>query len=95
MYFDEKTYRSGKKYQSKYETHYFVKVATNVMFTHISAKASINKFGEKAVAAMIREFREKGKCPMPRKPVVNQINLDTLSFDEKGNRVSSNLPPAD
>ena len=41
-----------------------MKVATDVMFTQISAKAGIKKFREKAVAAMVKEYRHIDKGPM-------------------------------
>ena len=44
-----------REQDSKYEIYSFMKVATNAMFTQISAKAGINKFGCKAVEAMVEE----------------------------------------
>ena len=64
--------------ESKYETYYFMKVATNVMFTHMYAKAGIKNFWEISVVAMINEPSKIEKCPMPGKPVVTTINPDTL-----------------
>ena len=71
MYFYGKKYKSGgggvggyeDKY-SKYETDSFIKLATDVMFVQMSANADINKFGEKAVAAMVKEYRHIDKGPM-------------------------------
>ena len=57
--FDGKTYKSGKKIfieeqESKDEIDYFMKVAKNVMFTHMSAKTGIKKVGEKSTIDMIK-----------------------------------------
>ena len=57
-----------------------MKVATDVMFTQISAKAGIKKFREKAVAAMVKEYRQIYKRPIEGKPVVTPIDPDTLSY---------------
>ena len=59
MSFDGKIYKPGifvymREQESKYETDSFMKVATNVMFTYMSEKAGIKKFGEKAMAAMVK-----------------------------------------
>ena len=43
--------------ESKDKTNTFKKVETNVMFTKKSTKDVIKKIGEKAVSAMIKEFR--------------------------------------
>ena len=53
------------------------------MFTKIHAKAGIKKFGMKAVAAMVKGYRQIDKGPMERKLVVTPINPDTLSYKEK------------
>ena len=60
-----------------------MKVATNFTFTQMSAKADIKIIEEKAVAAMIREFRQIDKGPMQYKTVITLIDLDTLSFKDK------------
>ena len=65
--------------ESKYETDSFMKVATDVIFTQISEKAGIKKFGEKAVVATVKEYRQIDKWPMDGKPVVTPINPDKLS----------------
>ena len=60
MYFDGKTYyKSGKQslmreQESKDETDSLMKIAKTVMFTKMSAKLGIKKFGEKVVAAMVK-----------------------------------------
>ena len=43
-----------REQESKDEIESFMKIAKNVMFTRISAKAGIKKFGEKAVKAMVK-----------------------------------------
>ena len=57
MSFDENTYKLHiffmKEQESKDKTYSFIKVATNVMFNQIFAKANIC-FLEKAVADMIK-----------------------------------------
>ena len=40
--------------ESKYEADSLKKIATNIMFTQMSEKSGVEKFGEKAVTAMIK-----------------------------------------
>ena len=58
MSFDRKTYKSRETVMreqcSKDETDSFIKVSANVMFTQMSAKAGINKYGDNAVASMVK-----------------------------------------
>ena len=72
-----------REQESKYETDAFTKVAIDVMFTKMYAKAGIKNFGEKAVAAMIKEYRQIYKGPTEGKPVVTNIYPDTLFYNEK------------
>ena len=69
MYFDRNIYKLGKYFfmrgkKSKYETELLVKLATGLMFTQMSAKEGIQKFGAKAVPDMIKEYRKIKKGPM-------------------------------
>ena len=68
MSFDGNTYKSVKKFmreqESKDETDSFMKIATNVMFTKMYAKAGIKKFVEKAVAVMVKYYNQIYKGPM-------------------------------
>ena len=41
-----------------------MKVATDIMFTQMSVNDSINKFGEKTVVDMIKEYRQIDKGTM-------------------------------
>ena len=43
-----------REQESKDDRDSLMKVATDVMFTKMSAKSGINKFGEKAVVAMVK-----------------------------------------
>ena len=53
------------------------------MFTQISAKSGIKKFGEKAMAAMVKDYIYIDKGPIEGKPVVTPIDPDTLYYKEK------------
>ena len=57
-------------------------VATDFMFTQMSAKAGIKKFGQKAVADMVKQYEHRGKETMEGKPVVTPIDPDTLSYED-------------
>ena len=69
---------------SKDETDSFMKLATDIMLTRISEKSGIKIFGEKAVAAMVKEYRYIDKGPMEGNQIFTPIDTETLSYDEKG-----------
>ena len=50
--------------ESKDDIDSFMKIATNFMFTQNSAKACINKFGDRAVAAMVKHYKQIDKGTM-------------------------------
>ena len=50
-----------REQESKNDTYAFMKVATNVIFTLIFSKSGINKFVEKSVVSMVKEYRHKDK----------------------------------
>ena len=60
-----------------------MKVVSDFMLTQMSANASINKSGEKAVAAMVKEYRQIDKDPMEGNPVTTPIYPGTLYYKEK------------
>ena len=78
-----------REQQSKYETAPYMKVATDIMFTKMSAKSGIKKFGEKTVADMIKQYRQINKGPMEGKPVVTYIDHETLSYKDKRKAIKS------
>ena len=51
-------------------------ITTDVMFTQISDKEGINKFGGQAVAAMFKELKHLNDRSMPEKIVFGTINPD-------------------
>ena len=64
--------------ESKDDTYSLMKVATDFMFTQLSTKASIKKFGDKAVVDMVKGYRQIYKGAMEGKPVFAPIDPDTL-----------------
>jgi len=61
-----------KSYKSR-SVNFHINRTTGVSFTQMSAKRGIKKFGERAVAAMIKEFKQIHEGPMPGKPVVRPV----------------------
>ena len=57
----------------------------NVVFTQMSASKGIKKFGERGLAAIIKEFTQlnEGAVPSQNKPVVIPIDPETLTVDDK------------
>ena len=62
-----------------------MKIATNAISTQVSSKSGINKFGYKAVAAMVKVYEKIDKVTMEGKPFFTIIDPDTLSYED--NRV--------
>ena len=58
-------------------------IAMNVMFTQMQAIRGIKLFGEKAIAAIVKELKQFEHRPMPGKRVVEVIYLDGLTLEEK------------
>jgi len=68
-------------YYSDMNTYY--SMACDVMFTQMSAKKGIKMFGERAIAALLKEYNQMDKGPMPGKPVFGAVDYHTLSEQEK------------
>ena len=60
-----------------------MKSATRVMFTQMGAAKGIKLFGERAIAAIVKELKQLEYGPMPGKKVVEAIDPDTLSLLQK------------
>jgi hypothetical protein len=64
-------------------------LATDVLFAQVgeflqmTAKAGIKKFGDKAVAAMLKEFKQLNVGAVPGKPVFGTVDPTTLNREEK------------
>ena len=73
------------------ENQSYLKTAVNCIFTQVarysqmSAKAGIKMFGERAIAAMFKEFEHlnKGAVPGKKKPVVGPQDASPLTNEEK------------
>ena len=57
--------------------------ATQVLFTQMSATKGIKLFGERAIAAIVKELKKLEYGPMPGKKVVEAVDPDSLSKEEK------------
>ena len=60
---DKKKHETKKKNTFDVETS--IKAAVNVMFTQMQSKQGFKLFGERAVAAMIKELKQLEEGPMP------------------------------
>ena len=85
--FDNKSYGTRRNYsmtqvrENKDNIHY--KRAVNVMFTQMQAREGIKRFGEKAVAALVKEFKQLNEGAIPGKPVICPVDPKTLTVSEK------------
>ena len=84
---EEKKHETKKKDTFDVETS--IKAAVNVMFMQMQATRGFKLFGERAVAAMIKELIQLEEGPMPIKKVVTTINPDTLSAEDKAKSLNA------
>ena len=84
---DEKKHETKKKNTFDVETS--IKASVNVMFTQMQATRGFKLFGDRTVAAMIKELKQLEEGPMPGKKVVTAINPDTLSAEDKAKSLNA------
>ena len=61
----------------------FLKKCVDVVFTQMNAKKGFKKYGEVAVSAIIKEFRQLVHGAFPGKKVVDGVDPKTLTKEEK------------
>ena len=66
-----------------YSTNTFLHQAVEVIFTQMSAKRGIARFGERVIAAIIKEYKQLDKGASPRKPVVEPITHEDLTKEQR------------
>ena len=54
-----------------------------ILAQQMSTEKGIKKFGERAVAALIKEFSQLNNGAVPGKPVIEPIDASTLTAEEK------------
>ena len=84
---DKKKHETKKKNTFDVETS--IKDVVNVMFTQMQATRVFKLFGERSVAAMIKELEQLEEGPIPGEKVVTAINPDTLSAEEKAKSLNA------
>ena len=53
------------------------------VFTQVSAKEGIRRWGDLAIAAIIKELRQLQEGAMPGKPVIEAIDPELLTDEDK------------
>ena len=72
----------GKSYGNRVN-NCMIEKACRVMFTQMQAKKGIEKIGERAIAALVKEFKQLNDGAVPGKPVVCPVNPNTLTKEDK------------
>ena len=73
-----------EKFNINEDVDTYQSLSHKVMFTQMNAKKGITLFGERAIAAMFKEYKQLEDGPMPGKPVLAPFNPDGLTpLDEK------------
>ena len=57
--------------------------AKHVMFTQMQEKRGIEKIGERAVSALVKEFKQLNEGVIPGKTVICPVDPNTLTRDKK------------
>ena len=57
--------------------------AVGMLFTQLPAREGIKKHGARAIAALVKEFKQLDTGPMEGKRVVEPVVYNTLSKEEK------------
>ena len=61
----------------------YMQIATDIIFTQMSAREGFKKHGQAAISAMIKEFTQLSNGAVPGKPVVRPIDVSSLTPLEK------------
>ena len=88
--FDRRTKKSKvtlmmRQIRSEYPSHHqFFQIVVNILFLspQMSARKGIKQFGERAIVAMIKEFRQLDAGAFPGKPVVEPVAYKDLTEEE-------------
>ena len=59
------------------------------MAVNVGSRRGFKLFGERAVAAIIKELKQLEEGPMPGKKFVTAINTETLSAEDKAKSLNA------
>ena len=59
------------------------KKAVKVIFTQVSGKEGIKRWGEKAIAAIIKELKQLQDGAMSGRPIIEPVDPSILTFEDK------------
>ena len=65
------------------KNHQYFHMAVGIAFTQMQEHVGIKKHGNRAIEAMMKEFKQLDKGAVPGKPVVEGIDPNLLTNDEK------------
>lgn len=61
----------------------YMDIACNIIFTQLTVKSDMKKFGETSVAAIFKEFKQLDDEEIPGKSVIIQMDANTLPVEKK------------
>ena len=62
----------------------------NVLFTQVSAKEGIKRWGEEAIAAIVKELKQLQDGAIPGRPVIEPVNYEDLTeIDNRNNTLEA------
>ena len=64
-------------------THAYMQAEVNVLFMHMNTKKGIKQFGERDIAATIKEFKQLYEGTIPGKTMVIPLNPDELTYAQR------------
>ena len=70
------------------QAHEYTNKAVRILFTQMSAKKGIEKHGERAIAVLIKEFKQLNEGAILGKPVIEPVDPQCLTVKEMRNALN-------
>ena len=78
-----KAVSGNNTYTQQPSSQSYMSRAVNVLFTQLPAREGIKKHGARAIAALVKEFKQLDKGPMDGKRVIEPVAYSMLTTEEK------------
>ena len=75
--------KAGEQESKRHSNQSYMSRAVNVLLTQMSATEGIKKHGERAIAVLIKEFKQLDSGPMKGKKVIEPLTYSSLTPQEK------------
>ena len=73
----------AKEKKESLDERYVYKRLVNMLFTQVSVKEGIKRWGEEAIAAIMKELKQLNDGAMPGQPVIEPVDYEELTDEDK------------